>query len=283
MTMLPSWTATWAMESWTTKRSRLLEEDSMDGGMDQDELSQLELAEDYAPPLTTDSAPTGAGLPFPTLAVLVLASLQIARDPLACCRPTSSCPTPSQTWVTARRASSTQSDRFRLDDGPRRTASASDEVATHPLLVDQSDADAIRHAGRATRHGAGSGRFPSGYTDWAQSVEDFVGEGALQFLEHLLTRGGAAGRQSQIRIELANGGRMRIDGIDMSRTGRGGHHHHHHHLHHHHSHTHHGQAVLGGDAQRAASDRQAAAQNDPVTLAQSFTPMPTLTRWRRKP
>ncbi|KAJ9475492.1 HECT-type E3 ubiquitin transferase [Pseudozyma hubeiensis] len=251
----------------------MLEEDSMD---DPDDMSQLELAEEYAAPVddrfganwgwtaAADSRPSGSG---------------IYGD-----RPRTAGVFPPNFFLPnaiANMGSGTGGHRRRnlLDFdsmmAPRRTAPPSEEISSHPLLVDQSDADASRHAGRGTRSGSGGGQLPSGYADWAQSVEEFVGEGALQFLENLLSRGGAAGAPQGIRIELGDGGRMRIDGIDVSgRHGRGGPHHHHHH---HHGHTHHGQAVLG-DAQRATSSRQAA-QSDPVTLAQSFTPMPTLTRW----
>ncbi|GAC95365.1 ubiquitin-protein ligase [Pseudozyma hubeiensis SY62] len=252
----------------------MLEEDSMD---DPDDMSQLELAEEYATPVddrfganwgwtaAADSRPSGSG---------------IYGD-----RPRTAGVFPPNFFLPnaiANMGSGTGGHRRRnlLDFdsmmAPRRTAPPSEEISSHPLLVDQSDADANRHAGRGARSGSGGGQLPSGYADWAQSVEEFVGEGALQFLENLLSRGGAAGAPQGIRIELGDGGRMRIDGIDVSgRLGRGGPHHLHHH---HHSHTQHGQAVLGGDAQRATSSRQAA-QNDPVTLAQSFTPMPTLTRW----
>ncbi|CBQ69976.1 related to E3 ubiquitin protein ligase TOM1 [Sporisorium reilianum SRZ2] len=252
----------------------MLEEDSMDGGMDQDDLSQLELAEEYVAPVddrfganwgwtnATDPRMAGSG------------------D-----RPRSSGLLPPNFFLPnaiANMASGTGGHRRRnlLDFdsmmAPRRMAPPSDEISTHPLLVDQSDADANRHAGRGGRNGVGGGLLPSGYADWAQSVEDFVGEGALQFLENLLTRGGASNQG--IRIELGDGGRMRIDSIDVSgRPGRAGHHHHHHH--HPHSHTQHGQAVLGGDGQRALTSRQAAAMNDPVVLAQSFTPSTTLARW----
>lgn len=257
----------------------MLEEDSMDG---HDDMSQLELAEEYAAPVDDRF---GANWGWTATADPRSGGSGAYGD-----RPRTSGVLPPNFFLPnaiANVGSGTGGHRRRnlLDFdsmmAPRRLAPPSDEISTHPLLVDQSDADASRHAGRGARRGSGGGPLASGHADWAQSVEEFVGEGALQFLENLLTRGGAAGGTQGIRIELGDGGRMRIDGIDVSgRLGRGGPHHHHHlHHHHHHSHTHHGQAVLGGDGQRASSSRQAASQNDPVTLAQSFTPMPTLTRW----
>ncbi len=252
----------------------LEEEDSMDGGMDQDELSQLELAEEYSAPVDDRFGANWGWTAVPD--ARAGASGLMNGD-----RPRSAGVFPPNFFLPqalANMAGGTGGHRRRnlldLDSmmAPRRAAPSSNEISTHPLLVDQSDADANRHAGRATRRGSGGGSLPSGYADWAQSVEDFVGEGALQFLENLLTRGGASNQG--IRIEVGDGGRMRIDGISVNgRPARAGHHHHHH------SHTHHGQAVLGGDAQRATTARQAATQNDPVALAQSFTPMPTITRW----
>ncbi|KAJ1021615.1 hypothetical protein NDA16_003752 [Ustilago loliicola] len=250
----------------------MLEEDSMDGGMEGDELSQLELAEEYAAPVDDRF---GANWGWTAVPDPRTASSGVSGD-----RPRSAGVFPPNFFLPnaiANMAGGTGGHRRRglLDFdsmmGPRRAAPPSDEISTHPLLVDQSDADASRHAGRATRRGSGGGQLPSGYADWAQSVEDFVGEGALQFLENLLSRGGA---NQGIRIEVGDGGRMRIDGVNVGgHLGRTRHHHHHH------SHTHHGQAVLGGEGQRAPSSRQAAAKSDPVVLAQSFTPMPTITRW----
>uniref|UniRef100_V5ED17 UBA domain-containing protein n=1 Tax=Kalmanozyma brasiliensis (strain GHG001) TaxID=1365824 RepID=V5ED17_KALBG len=252
----------------------MLDDESIDGDMDQDELSQLELAEEYVGPADDRFGANWGWTAVPDPRTAGLGSSSARPRTAGLLPPNFFLPN-----AIANTGSGTGGHRRRnLIDfdsmmAPRRTAPPSDEISTHPLLVDQSDADASRHAGRATRRGPGGGSLPSGYADWAQSVEDFVGEGALQFLEHLLARGGAGSQE--IRIEMGDGGRMRIDGIDVTgRGGRGGHHHHHHH-----SHTHHGQAVLGGGGHRAANDRQAAAQNDPVTLAQSFTPMPTLTRW----
>ncbi|UTT88591.1 hypothetical protein NDA17_001733 [Ustilago hordei] len=251
----------------------MLEEDSMDGGMDGDELSQLELAEEYAAPVDDRF---GANWGWTAVPDPRTASSGASGD-----RPRSAGVFPPNFFLPnaiANMAGGTGGHRRRglLDFdsmmGPRRAAPPSDEISTHPLLVDQSDADASRHAGRATRRASGGGQLPSGYADWAQSVEDFVGEGALQFLENLLSRGGA---NQGIRIEVGDGGRMRIDGVNVGgHLGRARHHHHHHH-----SHTHQGQAMLGGEGQRAPSSRQAAAMSDPVVLAQSFTPMPTITRW----
>ena len=255
----------------------MLEEDSFDGGMDRDDMSQLELAEEYHAPVDDRF---GANWGWTSVTDPRMPGSGVSVD-----RPRAAGLLPPNFFLPnalANMGSGTGGHRRRnlLDFdsmmAPRRTAPPSDEISTHPLLVDQSDADASHHAGRGPRRGSAGGQLPSGYADWAQSVEEFVGEGALQFLENLLARGGVANQG--IRIELGDGGRMRIDSIDVGgRGGRGGHHNHHHH--HHYSHTQHGQTVLGGEMQRAATSRQAAAMNDPVTLAQSFTPMPTLTRW----
>ncbi len=250
----------------------MLDEESVDGGMDGDDLSQLELAEAYDAPIDDRF---GANWGWTALPDARSGMPGASGD-----RPRTAGIFPPNFFLPnaiANMASGTGGHRRRnlLDFdsmmAPRRATTVSYEIPTHPLLMDQSDADASRHAGRNSSRGAGGAQLPSGYADWAQSVEDFVGEGALQFLEQLLTRGGA---NQDIHIEVGNGGRVRIDGIDVpGRGGRGGHHHHHH------SHTQHGQAVLGGDAHRAPSSRQAARMNDPVTLSQSFTPMPTITRW----
>ncbi|KAN0062881.1 E3 ubiquitin-protein ligase tom1 [Thecaphora frezii] len=157
--------------------------------------------------------------------------------------------------------------------GPRRTALPSEDVASHPLLVEQAEDGEGRSGagGRASRTGgSGAGIFGSAqpaYANWAQSIEDLVGDGAMQFLETLLSRGG---QNSDIRIELTTDGqsaaRMRIDGVDL---GRGLHHHHHHHHHHRSS----------GNAQRSARRPADAVRNDPVAAVKAFSPQPTSTRW----
>nr|CDI56030.1 related to E3 ubiquitin protein ligase TOM1 [Melanopsichium pennsylvanicum 4] len=252
----------------------MLEEDSMDGGLDQDDMSQLELAEEYAAPVDDRFGANWGWAAHPDPRAAGAGGTGDRPRTAGIFPPNFFLPNAIANMTSGGTGGHRRRNLLDFDSmmAPRRTAPPSNEISTHPLLVDQSDADATRHAGRATRGVAGGSQLPSGYSDWAQSVEDFVGEGALQFLENLLTRGGATNQG--IRIELGDGGRMRIDGINVG--GRGGLEGHRHHRH---SHTQHGQAVLGSDTQRASNNRQTAAQNDPVALSQSFTPMPTITRW----
>ncbi|SPO39716.1 related to E3 ubiquitin protein ligase TOM1 [Pseudozyma flocculosa] len=167
--------------------------------------------------------------------------------------------------------------------GPRRMAPPSDDVASHPLLVEQASGGEGRSGagGRGSRPSLGAGGGPFGpnqpaYAEWAQSIEDLVGDGAVQFLETLL---GRSHQNSDIRIELTTDGqsntRMRIDGLDIGRGMPGGHHHPPH-LHG----AHRSGAAASGSAANRSGRRAAEAQrNDPVAAVQAFTPQPTSTRW----
>lgn len=146
---------------------------------------------------------------------------------------------------------------------PRRPNNPSDDVGSHPLLVDEQDIAGSRaqaNSRSATRRGGRSG----GYHDWVRSIEDLVGGGAMQFLETLLNRSGGA--DASIRIELAPNGaggpRMHVGGVGMERGLPGM------------------EDIRrrGGGSSRDATD-SSRRPADPVAVVQEFTPMPTQSRW----
>ncbi|PWN48958.1 DUF913-domain-containing protein [Violaceomyces palustris] len=150
--------------------------------------------------------------------------------------------------------------------GQRRGIQTLDDVASHPLLVDvpeAGDTSASANHHRTARRAGGNAFDPqqAGYADWAQSIEDLVGGGAMQFLETLLNRG----QTSDIRIELSADGshapRMHIDGVELGR----------------------GLPGMNNVVRRppaASAQREArSGRGDLFAAAQAFTPMPTSTRW----
>ncbi|PWY99341.1 hypothetical protein BCV70DRAFT_162691 [Testicularia cyperi] len=247
------------------------DDESIDDGLENEELSQLELAEDYATAFNQADDRFGANWGWTLVPDGAAGSGAGSRGGD---RPRSGGMLPPNFFLPNALENATSGTggyrRRQLLDiesmmAPRRGTAQADEVANHPLLVDRSEADGRPASGRAGRRGS-SAQLPAGLSNWAQSIEDIVGDGALQFLETLLARGG---QNRDIHIELGQNGRMRIDGIEMNRGGP------HHHQHHHHLHSQHGTGPQG-QGRRSSSD---ATKTDPVALAQAFTPQPTIARW----
>lgn len=154
---------------------------------------------------------------------------------------------------------------FMFASAPRRqSAVVTEDIPSHPLLVDQSQGAGHGGDPRSVNR---SRRGPGGnsYQEWVQSIEDLVGGGAMQFLEQLLGRpggGGPAANQGDFRIELTAQGQ---DGapVQLNRLLEGG--------------------RLPGmsrrNSRREPMERQQAARSDPVAAVQEFIPMSTSTRW----
>ena len=117
--------------------------------------------------------------------------------------------------------------------GPSRAASP--QTPSHPLLVDQEQARPQR-------------QMPTGYADWARSVETLVGGGTMQFLEMLLSSGVNAGADTSIRIEIPE-------------HGRGAQH------------------INIANVEPQAPERQEHSGPDIIGESQNFVPMSTRNRW----
>lgn len=153
------------------------------------------------------------------------------------------------------------------------------DIVSHPLLHQEPRADTSRsgnptsrlHRSLATRRDHAHRRGGEREQDWTRSLEEMMEGGAMQFLETILFRSGAAGMlgnsNEPIRISLTSQGgvpRMSIGGQTITRGF---------------------DANFGGDQSRRSQesnspDRLASDRSiDIVALIQEFTPAQTSTRW----
>ncbi|PWN22154.1 DUF913-domain-containing protein [Microstroma glucosiphilum] len=95
---------------------------------------------------------------------------------------------------------------------PRAPPLVNTDPASHPLLDDQREILNQRQASRRSRRAGHS----SGYQDWAQSIDELIGGGAIELFDAIFGRGaggggalpgpgGAHGGEAEIRIEMATG------------------------------------------------------------------------------
>lgn len=155
------------------------------------------------------------------------------------------------------------------------------DIVSHPLLHQDLQSDASRsgnptsrlHRSLATRRDHAHRRGGEREQDWARSLEEMMEGGAMQFLETILSRSGAAGMlgnsNEPIRISLTSQGgvpRMSIGGQTITRGF---------------------DANFGSSQNRRSNDQEGdaadrSASNRPidiVALIQEFTPAQTSTRW----
>ncbi|CAG8537775.1 15360_t:CDS:10, partial [Funneliformis caledonium] len=130
---------------------------------------------------------------------------------------------------------------------------ASDDVTTHPLLVNRtsnlpnisgtSGVEFVR--GRNVRNGP--------LSDWTQSIEELIGGGAAQLIEQLLTRSRGLGH-STYRLELNTGSGSLISGIEVDR-------------------------IIPRSITNAQDNQNVTSPSDPITAVQEFMPVSTGQRW----
>ncbi|PWN38380.1 uncharacterized protein FA14DRAFT_159977, partial [Meira miltonrushii] len=155
------------------------------------------------------------------------------------------------------------------------------DIVSHPLLHQDPQSDASRsgnptsrlHRSLATRRDHAHRRGGERDQGWAQSLEEMMEGGAMQFLETILSRSGAAGMlgnsDEPIRISLTSQGgmsRMSIGGQTITRGF---------------------DANFGNIPSRRSNDQEGDSSDrsssnrpiDIVALIQEFTPAQTSTRW----
>ncbi|CAI2172902.1 16430_t:CDS:10, partial [Funneliformis geosporum] len=130
---------------------------------------------------------------------------------------------------------------------------ASDDVTTHPLLVNRTSnlpnisgttgVEFVR--GRNVRNGP--------LSDWTQSIEELIGGGAAQLIEQLLTRSRGLGH-STYRLELNTGSGSLISGIEVDR-------------------------IFPRSITNAQDNQNVTPPSDPISAVQEFMPVSTGQRW----
>ncbi|CAG8513467.1 7938_t:CDS:10, partial [Acaulospora morrowiae] len=132
----------------------------------------------------------------------------------------------------------------------RPLASTNDDVTTHPLLINRSPAipsmsNSELTRGRSVRNG------PLG--DWAQSIEELIGGGAVQLLEQLLSRS-RLGQHSTYRLELNPTSPGLVSNIEVER-------------------------VFPRSLSTSQDTQNVIPPSDPITAVQEFMPHSTSQRW----